>query len=250
MYSTTTEGLPEESTPLITICVVRVSLTIFAVFSSISEPLSKEEKAAYNTTIKALKDNGLWVLTDQLQVARQGYENSSFMNWKTATVRGSKQKTAVDYPLFTKNYGFETNGVDNYIDTGFNPTTHGINYTLNNAGVIFRTAKNYAGATYSLGAYQTTSNRLYLIKEATNVSMKAGINGGLAAVVIDDSKTDKKGYYGIFRKNASTIFCTKDEFASADVANTAAASLINKTVFIGGINGLAGRYPEIWEPLS
>ena len=43
----------------------------------------------------------------------------------------------VNNPTFTANQGFTGNGVDAYIDTNFDPTTSGVNYTQNNASRYF-----------------------------------------------------------------------------------------------------------------
>lgn len=97
-----------------------------------------------DTLISAIKTAGVWNKLDRF--FNFAYNNASLTNfsridWKNpstsalATVNGG-----VTYLVS----GFKGNAIDGYVDTGFMPSTHGVNYTLNNAS---RTAVVYTAPT-------------------------------------------------------------------------------------------------------
>lgn len=215
---------------------------IFAKMVELNEEPNTLTKLAYNNAIIALKTNSLWDICDYIESHRSHAENSSFINWKTGLVQGSKQKTTGDYPTFTINSGWLTNGTDNFLNTGCNLST-GTNYTLNDAGFIFKTAKADGDSAYSLGAYASTSSRMYLIKRAVGSSTQGGINGAAATFTgLGDASSNKAGYYGIVRKSSTLIAAMKDDAIVDDISNTGAADLINKDVYIGRWNNATPGY--------
>lgn len=82
-----------------------------------------------NTLLSSLKTDGVWSKLDTFaNFATDGDSNFALIDWKKLT-----QYTAVNSPTFTANEGFMGNGTSSYIDTKFNPSTQGVNYTLINA---------------------------------------------------------------------------------------------------------------------
>jgi len=215
---------------------------IFNKMVSLGEPPSLLVKQAYNKTILDLIANNLWADTDSIQTHRTHAENSSFINWKTGLVQGSKVKTTGNYPVFTINSGWQTDGSSNFINTGINPTNCQ-KYTLNDAGLIFKTAKTTGDGNYSLGAYGTSTNRIFLMKSASGTNARGTLNAADKQLAsLGDANTNKAGYWGISRKSSSLIDAMKDDAAIIDQASTAAASLINKDIYIGCQNHTTPGY--------
>jgi hypothetical protein len=80
-----------------------------------------------------LKSAGVWSKLDTFGVfATDGNSDFALIDW----IRLS-QYTAVNSPTFTSNGGFTGNGTSSYIDTNYNPSTSGVNYTLNDAGRFY-----------------------------------------------------------------------------------------------------------------
>jgi hypothetical protein len=93
---------------------------------------SASQQLLQNQLLVDLKNGGIWAKLDTLAVfATDGDEDFALIDWKRLS-----QFTAVNSPTFTTNVGFSGNGTSAYVDTNFNPSTSGVNYTLNNAGRI------------------------------------------------------------------------------------------------------------------
>jgi hypothetical protein len=90
---------------------------------------SAAQQSLQNQLVIDLKDAGIWDKLDTFGVfATDGDSDFALIDW----IRLS-QYTAVNSPTFTTNVGFEGNGTSAYINTNFNPSTSGVNYTLNDA---------------------------------------------------------------------------------------------------------------------
>jgi hypothetical protein len=94
---------------------------------------SAGQQILQNQLVVDLKTGGVWNKLDTFAVfATNGNIDFALIDWKRLT-----QYTAVNSPTFTTNVGFQGNGTSSYIDTNFNPSTSGVNYTLNNASRYF-----------------------------------------------------------------------------------------------------------------
>lgn len=89
-------------------------------------------KSAIDTYVAALKAAGVWTALDAIYLYGAHTQQAGLLNVKTP---GTRDSTLVDggsgAPSFVADRGFTTNGVDNYIDTNFNPTTGGNGYVQN-----------------------------------------------------------------------------------------------------------------------
>jgi hypothetical protein len=94
---------------------------------------SSGQQTLQNQLVVDLKDGGIWSKLDTFAVfATDGSSDFALIDWKRLS-----QYTAVNSPTFTTNVGFKGNGTSSYVDTNFNPSTSGVNYTLNNASRYF-----------------------------------------------------------------------------------------------------------------
>jgi hypothetical protein len=134
---------------------------------------SLSQQVLQNQLVIDLKDAGIWskldtfgvFATDAEDSPGSGTSNFALIDWKRLI-----QYTAVNSPTFTTNDGFLSNGTSSYIDTNYNPSTSGVNFTLNNAcfGGVRNTATNidgfFVGCSVSLAnclkARLSTANRI------------------------------------------------------------------------------------------
>ena len=130
-----------------------------------------------NNLVLALKAGGIWSKLDVLYIfANNGGTEFARLNWKNPNVNLA---TLINPLTFTTNQGFNGNGTLSYIDTNFNPSTNGVNYTLNNASIstyLFSVgAPPIAG---SLGG----DNRLTIGSSASNYRLNTsnGLNSSFA----------------------------------------------------------------------
>jgi hypothetical protein len=93
---------------------------------------SASQQLLQNQLVVDLKDGGIWSKLDTFAVfATDGNSDFALIDWIRLT-----DYTAVNSPAFTTNVGFIGNGTSAYVDTNFNPSISGINYTLNDASRI------------------------------------------------------------------------------------------------------------------
>lgn len=125
--------------------------------------------------IAAEKASGAWALTDDYWVLWA--ENA------TQALTSLKQRrlaSAVAAPTFTTDRGYAFNGTSQYLDTGFIPSTHGVNCTGTNQriGVYERTDVSSSGV--SAGTVDAAARCLLIVNRngtvATGRANAAGVN--------------------------------------------------------------------------
>jgi hypothetical protein len=90
---------------------------------------SASQQVLQNQLVVDLKAAGVWSKLDTFAVfATDGDSDFALIDWIRLT-----DYTAVNSPTFTTNEGFQGNGTSSYINTNYNPSTSGVNYTLNDA---------------------------------------------------------------------------------------------------------------------
>ncbi|MEW5675560.1 hypothetical protein ABGT15_04545 [Flavobacterium enshiense] len=154
-----------------------------------------------DTLIGSMKSAGVWNKQDRIYnfaFNNTGLTNFSRIEWKNPTIS----------PLLTLNGGityqvggFEGNAVDGYIDTGFIPSTNGVNYTQNNAS---RTAVIYTAPSSGNvldGNSPTGNNGMFLnnsashrINATNNLNTIANISGTGLKSINRDNSTDLRLY--------------------------------------------------------
>jgi hypothetical protein len=94
---------------------------------------SESQQLLQNQLVVDLKDGGIWSKLDTFAVfATDGDSDFALIDWIRLT-----DYTAVNSPTFTTDEGFTGNGTSSYVDTNFNPSTSGVNYTLDDASRYF-----------------------------------------------------------------------------------------------------------------
>lgn len=142
---------------------------------------SASVQAKQDTFLAALKSAGVW---DKLDVfycfAQDGSKEFATLNWKAPS---TNQCTLVNSPTWTSNVGFKSDGATSYIDTNFNASTQGVQFTNNSAGefayqigalfgALFGTS---GGAGDGLVIATTVGQRLNML--GTNLTASADMTG-------------------------------------------------------------------------
>jgi hypothetical protein len=138
---------------------------------------SAGQQTLQNQLVVDLKAGGVWSKLDTFAVfATDGNSDFALIDWKRLS-----QYTAVNSPTFTTNEGFTGNGTSSYIDTNFNPSTSGVNYTLNNASRYF-----FPHAFVSTGRIDgTTSTAVNSIVRSSLATQRINSGSGNLAVAFD-----------------------------------------------------------------
>jgi hypothetical protein len=137
---------------------------------------SAGQQTLQNQLVVDLKAGGIWSKLDTFAVfATDGNRDFALIDWIRLT-----QYTAVNSPTFTTNIGFAGNGTSAYIDTNFNPSTQGVNYTLNDASRIMHlkspggTDNGYPESSGGL-RINVTGNRISNTRNHINAGTNASI---------------------------------------------------------------------------
>jgi hypothetical protein len=102
--------------------------------------------------------------------ANDGSKEFATLNWIDPLV---KQNTLVNSPTWISNVGFEGNGTNAYINSGFAPATQGVSYTLNSASTgvyVKNTTTLGAGITNVLTGSTQGGNHIFLGRNGNNNS--------------------------------------------------------------------------------
>jgi hypothetical protein len=135
---------------------------------------SAGQQTLQNQLVVDLKAGGIWNKLDTFAVfATDGSSDFALIDW----IRLSDY-TAVNSPAFTTNVGFSGNGTSAYVNTNFNPSTSGVNYTLNDASRIMYGDLPTDSATYPESAANTADN---LTRSVSNTRQR--INQGATNVL-------------------------------------------------------------------
>lgn len=97
---------------------------------------STATKTAQNQLIVNLKSAGIWSLLDVFYVMMANdatLGNFSLLNWVSPS---SYALTATNSPTYAEG-GYTGNGSNSYLPSSFNPSTNGVNVTLNSASYFF-----------------------------------------------------------------------------------------------------------------
>lgn len=205
---------------------------------------SASQQIKQNDLITAMKASGAWDSLDAFWVmATDGSSDFATLNWKNPLL----YQLVFTNSVFTPNKGFKPNGTDGFGETNFNPSTNGVNYTLNNASrVLHVTTAPTVGNRMEGFKTSTTSRSLYL-----NSTLHT-INGGVISATVDLTGTTVKG---IFRSTGTNVKFINDT-TETDVTATVTA-LANETFVLGrsstvfsntelGMYGLGNNFASIW----
>lgn len=213
---------------------------------------SDAQKLKQNQLLIDLKAAGIWTKLDTFALfATNGSSQFALIDWKRLI-----NYEAVSNPTFTTNEGFTGNGTASYIDTKFNPTTNGNNYTLNNSSRYFYvfsgSAMNTAldGTTTTINNSQFSSSTAQRINSSNVLSSAFSFATGTPTKSIHrTSSTNVTLFNGIFsgaRTQTSTGLSNANQFILRNASTYGAseislyamgASLVSEnTAFVNAIN--------------
>jgi hypothetical protein len=206
---------------------VKYEAEALALFSRMTIQPDKNRKKIINKLIKDLIDEGIWSELDALWVIAAHDEQSAKLNW----IKDSHNLTSVNSTVFVADYGIRGNGVNSWLNTNYNPSTHGVKYQQNSA--LFGVALQTVQAGKSHGAYEP-STRVQILANFSNY-FYAPINypsydAGYAVSI-------NNGFYSAMR-TSNTIIKTCQNNKIVELTNKASTANPNITIGLGSLNGL------------
>lgn len=199
-----------------------------SLFSAMTTQPNDTRKRAINKFIKRLKDNGTWNLLDTLWVMAAHDQQASRLNWKSP---GTYTLTEVNSPTWTLDQGYTGNGSSMYLDTGFNPSSNGVNFILNSGCLSVYCRTNVSESLNMAGSNDGTQAILISGRNATNTATgRVNCNTNASA-----ASTDSRGFWSVVRtaSNAQAIF---KNGSSVVTDGTASSAIPNLALYILAIN--------------
>jgi hypothetical protein len=191
---------------------------------------SASQQLLQNQLVVDLKNGGIWSKLDTFAVfATNGNSDFALIDWKRLS-----QYTAVNSPTFTTNVGFSGNGTSAYINTNFNPSTSGLNYTLNNAGRIM-----YGDLPADNGYPESSNGGTSNVTRNINLHTRQRINQGalnLTTGLSPSNWCNNNIYRSIYRTSVSNV----EMFANTTQASGTSTSTIidnnNQWILAGNLS--------------
>ncbi len=181
---------------------------------------SAGQQTLQNQLVLDLKAGGVWSKLDTFAVfATNGNIDFALIDWIRLT-----QYTAVNSPTFTSNEGFTGDGTSSYVDTNFNPSTSGVNYTLNNASRYF-----FPHAFVSTGRIDgTTSTAVNSIVRSSLATQR--INSGSGNLSLSFDYTAVINPKSIHRTSLTSVDLFNGTVGTTGVQTS--ASILNSNQFV------------------
>lgn len=197
-----------------------------ALFARMSVQPSDNRKGLINTLIAGLKGAGVWSRLDAFYMPAAHDAQAASLNW----VADAYNLTAVNNPAFEVDRGYTGNGINAYLDTGFNPATAGGKFSLNDAHLGVWCLTDASEDKNDIG---NLNARIFARNAGGTIS--ARLNDTIAASGLPQVET-AVGHTVISRDSASGYRIYND--GQERSSNTSAAmSMSNSTLIMLGANG-------------
>lgn len=182
--------------------------------------------------IAADKASGVWALRDDCW--RLWGENAA---QALTSLKQRRLATAVNAPTFTANRGYAFDGITQYINTGFIPSTHAVAMTGINLRIGAYTRTNLSANRYAAGADGATNQGLYINPRGSGTAadrLRGKVN--CATTSASGSFSDSRGYSALSR-NDTTFEPYKNGASAGTLAPLATDNnLPTVALYIGGMN--------------
>lgn len=204
------------------------------------KPLPYEDEA-YNTFVRSLVDAGAWATLDVVQI--YGTHALELINWKNP---GTFNPSLANAPVFERFRGITTDGVSSYIDTGFNPSTAGGNFTQNNNCFGVRTTNNVTVGNVA-GWTDGTDGILVNPRSASDV-VTAQANA-TSATTATGTFADSRVLQMVNRSSTASVQIYRDglSITLASGGTTLSQALNNSNLFAGRVATASFRAAQVFS---
>lgn len=160
---------------------------------------SAARRILINDLVKDLKEAQVWHKIDVLYVMAAHNEQAGKLNWKDGEFFGL---TNVSATVFTADGGFTGDGVADYLDTGWAPSTNGVSFVQNSAhvGVFCLTTSVSTGmdiglpASAQIGLRFSTGTELYQLNSAGSFTTATTDTAPVHIMAVRAASTAHIGY--------------------------------------------------------
>jgi hypothetical protein len=193
-----------------------------------------------NQFVLDLKAASLWTKFDRLWVLANKDATAAL-----TCLKSLQTATAVNSPTFTAGQGYAGNGTTSYINTGFDPSTHGVNYTLDSAMMTLycRSATNPGVSQREMGRTGGGGGEAELLCRFDDGSAYGNANNG-NGLFATAAVANSQGLYTISRtaNNLQALYKAGSSIATSSTASTALpngspSALSPRQIGLAGLGG-------------
>jgi hypothetical protein len=172
-----------------------------ALFEAFTSQPDADRKGVIDTFIVALKTAGIWTELDILYVTAAHDAQAARLNWKSP---GTFTLTPTNSPTFTTDRGYAGDGSTSRLATGFTPSTHGVNFIQNDAGLWVWVESGTAANHAEIGSLSVSPQARIKTMDSTNLNaLIAALNAG--SIATGAVQTTPAGLSGISRAVSGTV---------------------------------------------
>ena len=192
--------------------------------------VSDARVAILNTFIRTEKASGVWALTDDYWGLWAENEAQALTSLKQLRLA-----SAVAAPTFTANAGYALNGTAQYLNTGFIPSTHGINCTATDQRIGVYERANVSSSGVSAGIVDAAA-RCLAINNRNGANGTARLNA--LGVDIALASADSRGLKAVSRAAGGTTVKLFDRGVKMTdgTSTTPGSAAPTRAVYIGASN--------------
>lgn len=227
--------------------IVNAELTTYV--TGLTTPLSAAQLALLDTFISSIK-TGLSIsnLSDHFDIAYLiggETQESSYRN----IVKNAHHLTTPSAPMWTQYKGAAGDGISQYLDTNYNPSTPGMRYTIDNATLMILSLTDTAGTYADIGSRTNSTNYTAIYSRITGDTCAMRLHTPVT-VAIDGAVTNSRAYFTVTRNAAAMtgLFGYRNKTGlDRTIVTQDTTTIPNGNLYIGARN-LIGTGPEGLSP--
>lgn len=184
--------------------------------------------ALMGAQVAARKAIGTWQLRDDLLWLAAENQAQALTSLKQRRLA-----TAVNSPTFTQDRDYTFNGTTNYVNTGFIPSTHAVNYTPTDGRLDTYDRADVAGGNVIFNA--GIGNNLGINTKSGTTALRAQLCSSTVIGLTGSEAADRRGFNSVSRNGSAW----KGFRRGVLVGNQTSSSTIaigTSSIYVGGVN--------------
>lgn len=201
-------------------------------FSYMTNPPVGNTKKAYNAAITYWLRSGDFYKCDRLGILGAHDQQAARVSLVNPE---STQLTEVNSISWDRFMGYKGNASNMYINTNFNHSSSGVNFTLNSASMFVYVREHLVEASADIGVFDGTSPGAWVSSMYSDNKQYTRPNNGTS---VGTTTTTSIGLSG-WNRTASNAYATYRDGVQIESNTTASTSLVNANIYLCGIRTTA-----------
>ena len=202
---------------------------LFGRMTTAGETPTDARKTIINDAFVLGKTKAFWAKMDAIWLFAAHGENSSLLQWLSSSYNCTKGST----PTFTIDRGWTTDATK-YLHTNWIPSTNGVHYTRNSAGMGFYVRGASNAITWNMGA--STSTTLYAVLNQQNGA--SGVSSLFNGTTQLNAPANTTAGLIVTTRNSSSAVSNYKNTTRGDSGTNNSVGVPDVEVYIGGYNKL------------